>query len=133
MTWAVTSDSGNSPVATTNFPDFGPGVVQAAGALGSGSDTTDPTALIGEGMTLGVGRISDTGTSFAAILRALQGNADTNIISTPTLVTTDNEEASINVGQEVPLDFYPKAAGAKDLPECACRLACLWLVFSQQR
>ena len=58
--------------------------------------------MIGDGITLGLGRISDTGASFAAILRALQGDADTNIISTPTLVTTDNEEASLNVGQEVP-------------------------------
>jgi general secretion pathway protein D len=58
--------------------------------------------LLGEGITFGVGRIVDEGVSFAAILRALQGDADTNIISTPTLVTTDNEEASINVGQEVP-------------------------------
>ena len=40
--------------------------------------------------------------SFAAILRALEGDADTNIISTPSIVTTDNEEASLNVGQEVP-------------------------------
>ena len=40
--------------------------------------------------------------SFAAILSALQGDADTNIISTPSIVTTDNEEATLNVGQEVP-------------------------------
>jgi general secretion pathway protein D len=32
----------------------------------------------------------------------LEGIADTNIISTPSIVTTDNEEASLNVGQEVP-------------------------------
>jgi general secretion pathway protein D len=62
----------------------------------------DPSSLIGEGITFGVGRLSDTGVSFAAILRALEGDADTNIISTPSLVTTDNEEASLNVGQEVP-------------------------------
>ena len=42
------------------------------------------------------------GTNFGAILHALQGDANTNIISTPTIVTTDNEEASLNVGQEVP-------------------------------
>ncbi len=35
-------------------------------------------------------------------MHALQGDATTNIISTPTIVTTDNEEASLNVGQEVP-------------------------------
>ena len=103
VTWAVDGSGSNSPIALTNFPAAGPGVVQLAGAIGSGgTGTTDPSGLIGDGITFGVGRISDTGTSFAAILRALQGDADTNIISTPTLVTTDNEEASLNVGQEVP-------------------------------
>ncbi|MDJ0700553.1 MAG: type II secretion system secretin GspD [Woeseiaceae bacterium] len=103
VTWAVTDASGNNPIGTTNFPSFGPGVVQLAGAAGSGGDgTVDPTSLIGEGITLGVGRISEDGVSFAGILRALQGNADTNIISTPSVVTTDNEEATLNVGQEVP-------------------------------
>jgi general secretion pathway protein D len=103
VTWAVDATGSNSPIALTNFPGAGPGVVQLAGAVGGGDGSvTDPSGLIGEGITMGVGRISDTGTSFAAILRALQGDANTNIISTPTLVTTDNEEASLNVGQEVP-------------------------------
>ncbi|MDH3615221.1 MAG: type II secretion system secretin GspD [Gammaproteobacteria bacterium] len=102
VTWAVRDEDGsNTPIGATNFPDAGPGVVQLAGAA-AGDGTTDPGALIGEGITIGVGRISDTGISFAAILRALQGDADTNIISTPSIVTTDNEEASLNVGQEVP-------------------------------
>ena len=103
VTWATAGYGSNSPVAVTNFPGFGAGVVQLAGAAGTGDSTTfDPTGLIGDGITFGVGRLSDDGVSFAAILRALEGDADTNIISTPTLVTTDNEEASLNVGQEVP-------------------------------
>ena len=103
VTWAVSGYGSNSPVAATNFPSAGPGVVQLAGAIGSGdTGTTDPGSLIGDGITFGLGRLSDSGVSFAAILRALQGDADTNIISTPSLVTTDNEEASLNVGQEVP-------------------------------
>lgn len=103
VTWAVGGDGDDSPISVTNFPSGGPGIVQLAGAINSGGDNiSDPSGLIGEGVTLGVGRVTDTGTSFAAILRALNGNADTNIISTPTIVTTDNEEASLNVGQEVP-------------------------------
>ncbi|MDX1403813.1 MAG: type II secretion system secretin GspD [Woeseiaceae bacterium] len=104
VTWATTGyDSSNTPIALTNFPSFGPGVVQLAGAANAGDPSTiDPTGLIGDGVTFGVGRISDDGTSFAAILRALEGDADTNIISRPSIVTTDNEEASLNVGQEVP-------------------------------
>lgn len=101
ITWAVEGSSSNTPIGATNFPDFGPGVVQLGAAAASGGNI-DPTGLIGEGVTFGLGRISDSGVSFAAVLRALEGNADTNIISTPSIVTTDNEEASLNVGQEVP-------------------------------
>ncbi len=101
VTWAVEGDSSNTPIAVTNFPDLGAGVVQLGAAAGSGG-AVNPGSLLGEGITVGVGRISDTGVSFAAILKALQGDADTNIISTPSIVTTDNEEASLNVGQEVP-------------------------------
>jgi general secretion pathway protein D len=101
VTWAVEGDSSNTPIGVTNFPDFGPGVVQIGSAAGSGG-TVDPASLIGAGITVGLGRISDSGISFAAIITALQGDADTNIISTPSIITTDNEEATLNVGQEVP-------------------------------
>jgi len=102
ITWAVEGAASTTPIGATNFPSAGPGVVQLAGAAAGGGEGVDPGSLIGEGITFGVGRLSDTGVSFAAILRALEGDADTNIISTPSLVTTDNEEASLNVGQEVP-------------------------------
>ena len=75
-------------------------MVQLGSAAGGG--TVDPSGLIGEGVTIGLGRVSDSGVSFAAILRALESDADTNIISTPSIVTTDNEEATLSVGQEVP-------------------------------
>ena len=101
VTWAVGGTGANSPVGATNFPAFGPGIVQLGAVAGSGGQI-DPTGLIGEGITMGLGRISDSGISFGAIIRALNGDADTNIISTPSIVTTDNEEATLNVGQEVP-------------------------------
>lgn len=100
VSWGVEGSGTDAPIAITNFPSFLSGIVQLGTAVGS--TTTDPSGLIGEGITVGVGRISDSGVSFAAILRALEGEADTNIISTPSIVTTDNEEATLNVGQEVP-------------------------------
>ena len=100
VTWALEGTGSNTPIAVTNFPSSMSGVVQLGAAAGGGA--TDPSGLIGEGITIGVGRLSDSGVSFAAILSALEGNADTNIISTPSVVTTDNEEATLNVGQEVP-------------------------------
>ena len=57
-----------------------------------------------DGATLGIGAVSEDGerVDFAALLRTLQGDSATNIVSTPMLVTMDNEEAEISVGQEVP-------------------------------
>lgn len=46
----------------------------------------------------GVGRILNIG----VLARALETNASANILSTPTLLTLDNEEASIVIGQNVP-------------------------------
>ena len=97
---AVEGTGENTPIGVTNFPDFLAGVVQLGAAASGGA--VDPSGLIGEGGTIGVGRITDDGVSFAAILRAVEGAADTNLISTPSVVTTDNEEATLNVGQEVP-------------------------------
>jgi general secretion pathway protein D len=103
ITWAVEGSGSNSPVGLTNFSGAGTNLINLIGAT-QGGNGIDPSAAgaIGEGVTVGVGRIVDGGTSFAAILNALEGDATTNIISTPTIVTTDNEEASLNVGQEVP-------------------------------
>ncbi|MDX8390469.1 MAG: type II secretion system secretin GspD [Mariprofundaceae bacterium] len=62
---------------------------------------------IGSGLVVGLasGTISFAGAEFAnlgGLLRAMEGVADTNVLSTPTLLTMDNEEAEINVGQNVP-------------------------------
>jgi general secretion pathway protein D len=90
VTWAIDGSRDNNAVGVTNFPDGGPGVVQLGTAI-AGDSSGNLASLIGEGVTFGIGRISDSGTSFAAIIRALQGDAGTNIISTPSIVTTDNE------------------------------------------
>jgi len=102
VTWAVEGSGSNAPIGITNFPASGTNLINLIGATQGG--TIDPSAAsaIGEGISIGIGRIVSGGTSFAAILHALEADATTNIISTPTIVTTDNEEASLNVGQEVP-------------------------------
>lgn len=40
--------------------------------------------------------------SFGLVLNALQTSSDVNVLSTPHILTTDNEEAEITVGQNVP-------------------------------
>ncbi|MFT3905698.1 MAG: type II secretion system secretin GspD [Steroidobacteraceae bacterium] len=63
----------------------------------TGSSTTVPL-----GTTLAIGRLSATGISFAAMIRALQGDSRTNILGRPSIITQDNQEAKIQVAQEVP-------------------------------
>jgi general secretion pathway protein D len=41
--------------------------------------------------------------NIAALIRALQTDSTANILSTPTLLTLDNEEAKIQVGQNIPI------------------------------
>ena len=61
----------------------------------------------GNGIAVGVvqGTISVGGNTFynlGALLRALESKTDTNVLSTPNILTMDNEEAEIIVGQNVP-------------------------------
>ena len=100
VSWAVLDEGGNNPLGLTNFPGFEPSILGLAS--GAAGDTINPGALANAGATIGVGRLEEDGLNFAAILRAFQSDADTNIISTPSILTTDNEEASLNIGQEVP-------------------------------
>jgi len=44
-----------------------------------------------------------TGTKFEAVIHALEDNADTNTLSAPSLLTLDNQEASMLVGYHTPI------------------------------
>ncbi len=48
--------------------------------------------------------------SFGVVLHALSSNSDVNVLSTPHILTSDNEEAEITVGQNVPFQagFAPQ-------------------------
>lgn len=101
VSFAATDEGGENPLFVSDPSSTGT-ISNAAGSVGAGNDAAAIAGLIGQGLTLGVGRIVDDGISFAAILNALQSDANTNVISTPTLVTLDNEEATIEIGSEVP-------------------------------
>lgn len=57
---------------------------------------------LGEGFNLGLVRNFGGTYALAAIARMLQTQAKINIVSTPNLITLDNEEAKIVVGENVP-------------------------------
>ena len=100
VNWAVWSeDSSNLPVGTFQSPVSGVNLAQLAQAV---DDPSKAPAALGTGTTFGIGRIAATGVNFAAMIRAVQGDSNTNLISTPSTVTMDNQEAQIKVAQEVP-------------------------------
>ena len=99
VTWAIEAAQDNIGIGLTNFPATSTGIAQVAAATQS---DTSSASLAPQGISFGVGRINRAEASWAAILTALQGDATTNIISTPSIVTMDNEQAEISVGQEVP-------------------------------
>ncbi|HID48438.1 MAG TPA: type II secretion system protein GspD [Chromatiales bacterium] len=59
--------------------------------------------LISDGLNLGLGSYSNGTPQLAMLVSALAGDTNTNVLATPTLVTMDNEEAKIVVGQNVPI------------------------------
>ena len=77
-------------------------------ALGGTSGPPD----LGTSPLLAGGRISEVGTSFAVIIRALSTNGDVNLLSTPSITTMDNEEAKIVVGQNVPFRTGSTTSGS---------------------
>jgi general secretion pathway protein D len=52
--------------------------------------------------TLAGAKINAGGLSFGAVVNAIANNSDANLLSTPSILTLDNQEAKILVGREVP-------------------------------
>ncbi|VAW64215.1 General secretion pathway protein D [hydrothermal vent metagenome] len=104
-------DSGksSSPVAVSSFGT-------SAGILGLLSG--DPATIAGavsSGITLGAA--GNNGNRFAFLLKALTSDAATNILSTPSIVTMDNQEATIVIAQNVPFltgSFTTNTSGASN-------------------
>ena len=105
------SGNQNTGFGGTNFnpPSQGPG----ANILGLGSDASrilNPNAPItgtpvipAPGLNLGLLTRFNGIYAMSALVRALETALGTNILSTPNLITLDNEEARIIVGRNIPI------------------------------
>jgi len=83
----------NRALADAIVPDDGSetiGTLRVAGALSQIPGTTLGWGIVDEDLTMTI------------ILNALETQGNANILSTPSLLTLDNEEAFITVGQQVP-------------------------------
>ncbi|MGB5717563.1 MAG: type II secretion system secretin GspD [Gammaproteobacteria bacterium] len=101
--WLFAGDTSNNrgPIGVINYSNSGSPIADVVNAtVTAESGGTVPTLL--DGALLGFGRIGSNSFNYAAVLNALASDANTNILSTPTLVTLDNEEAEIVIGENVP-------------------------------
>ncbi|MBW2192166.1 MAG: type II secretion system protein GspD, partial [Deltaproteobacteria bacterium] len=96
-----------------------------SGAFGGGFGTVNPNDLIvpppgGAGFTMGIisealsipglGTISNIG----AIINAYKHDKDVNILTTPQILTTDNQEASIVIAENIPYQTQTSTANSSD-------------------
>ena len=119
----------NAPFAAANYSNAQPNILAIGGAVANyelgretavsdegvitttydnplGSNVTDAAVASVLQSTGGLfGGVIDAGKNalFGAIVNAVQSDTESNILSTPSIMTLDNQEAKLLVGQEVPI------------------------------
>ncbi len=92
-------------VGLINFSNVGASIAElAAGYVAGGAAGAAANLGTGTSLLLGDYRESDNGSRklYGALIQALKSKTKSNLLSTPSIVTMDNEEAYIVVGQNVP-------------------------------
>jgi len=116
----VTSSSGNNILyGNSNFATTSSnGIVNltTAGIASSSDSSTLATAASALNNGLNIGLLHRFGSilGVGGLLQAVSTNSDVNILSTPNLITLDNQEARILVGQNIPIQqgSYSSASGS---------------------
>ena len=105
---------GSIPIGLTQFSNGGPGMVPLVGGALAGDSDEDgglgdtarqaaAQALLGlSGGLLGFAQERDN-RLFGLIINAVKTDTGSSLLSTPSILTLDNEDARIMVGQEVPV------------------------------
>ncbi|MER2164279.1 MAG: type II secretion system secretin GspD, partial [Psychrobacter alimentarius] len=104
--WAL--GNANSGYGVVNFNNVGASAASLAAAALSGGGSASISAAAGSiaGALIGIGDSSKDSRGntqfYGAILQALDSSTSANLLSMPSILTLDNEKASILVGQNVP-------------------------------
>jgi general secretion pathway protein D len=102
--WQNLIGNQNSSVIGIIGSNFSPAVAGAniidLALAGAGSGTSIPRP--GTGFNIGAVRNIDGNFVLSALARFFESTGDANVLSTPNLLTLDNEEAKIVIGQNVP-------------------------------
>ncbi len=102
---AIDQGGDSTPLISTALSPAIATIVKALqGAVDADGNPVAPVAAISALSSPGiaVGKLDIGGLSFAAVLQAIATSSAANLLSTPSILTLDNEEAKILVGQEVP-------------------------------
>lgn len=107
------------PFTATNFQSAQTNLLASAGALllndsnvqsavGTTGSTTVTNAAINSllatnGLIGGIGGKIGKDILFGAVINALKQDTQSNVLSSPSVVTLDNQEATLSVGQEIPI------------------------------
>jgi general secretion pathway protein D len=106
--------NGTVPLVSSNFSNASPNLLAITGAVaaergaisGAAADqfrTAAVNSLLGTvGGTFGAGGISGSNI-FGFVINAVRSDVDSNVLSTPSILTLDNQPARILVGQEIPV------------------------------
>lgn len=91
----------------TNSGVAGGNIITLTGALagvttGTGTTATNPLSSIGGGLNIGLAPRINGQYYLGALANFLQNSGEANVLSTPNLLTLDNEEAKILIGSNVP-------------------------------
>jgi len=115
--WALYDQGASIPGAFTNFSEIGvstAGILSALIAKDNSDDGEFDASSLGgvsNGLTLGVGDTNSNGIGWGALIQALEGDAGANVLSTPKVITMDNQESSIIVGQNIPIITGQSSSG----------------------
>ena len=118
VNFAVDGSEQDRPIAFTNL---GGATQQALGLAAAADSDLGAAALaagtgLGNGLSLALGRFGSGGIDFGFLLSAIASDSDNNILSTPSLMTMDNQEAEITVGQNVPFVTGRQLSSANNNP-----------------
>jgi general secretion pathway protein D len=91
--------AGSFPVLGTNLTS-GQGMVGLNSVIGALVGDTIPQ--LAGGLTVGAGQRDEDGVTWGLLIQALSSSSAANLLSTPSIITLDNQESEIIVGQNVP-------------------------------
>ncbi|WP_308923452.1 type II secretion system secretin GspD [Janthinobacterium sp. J1-1] len=112
--WLGLSGDSSSNYRVGALQSFATGTTNNIGALATGKGAVLPTG----GLTLGIFKQINGALGLGALAHALESDGNANILSTPNLITLDNELATMQVGQNVPIltGQYTSTAGTNSNP-----------------